>query len=309
MKYGKVSGLDKPISRLVLGTDHFNDSDNERIEKLLDAFAAAGGNCFDTAYIYGGGAGHRQIGRWMKANGNREEMVLLDKGCHPWRGEKTLTPVGIETQLMTNLDRFGTEYVDLWVFHRDDPEQPVEMVVEEMNRHIDAGRIFAYGGSNWTIERIESLNDHAAAVGKQGMSLNNPNLSLATANEPMWSDCITLDDAGREWHTRTQFPLFSWSSQARGFFAGVESDDVKRVFHNEVNFGRRERALALAKNKDVHVVSIALAYVLHQPFPTWALIGPHHDHELAPSLEGLELELTPEEIRYLEVGEPAVISG
>jgi len=104
-------------------------------------------------------------------------------------------------------------------------------------------------------------------------------------------------------------PLFAWSSQAKGFFTGrahredISDAEMVRVWHNEGNFQRLERAQELAKKKGTTATQIALAYVLCQPFPTFALIGPRTIEEMRTSALGLEVELTAEEMRWLNLEE------
>ncbi len=76
--------------------------------------------------------------------------------------------------------------------------------------------------------------------------------------------------------------------------------DLVRVFYSEANWERLRRAEALAKEKGVTAIQIALAYVLNQPFPTAALIGAQNETELISCLEGSKIQLTEEEIRRLE---------
>ena len=70
--------------------------------------------------------------------------------------------------------------------------------------------------------------------------------------EPMWAGCVCVDDAARKWHIESQFPLMPWSSQARGFFSGAftpenrENRDMVRVYYNDDNFERLERAKKLS---------------------------------------------------------------
>ena len=301
MKYGTVLGVPKKISKLVIGSDSFSEDREEAAYELLDAFFEVGGNTIDMAHIYGGGAGQRVVGRWMKARGNRDEVVLFDKGCHH-SDRNRVTPEDIDADLSANLERLQVDCVDLFSFHRDDPTYPVGPLVEKLNEHLRVGRVCGFGGSNWTTERVAEFNSYAAEHGLQGFSLNNPNMSLATVNEPHWANCHSITPEEKEWHRANQFPLFSWSSQGGGFFAGRESADIKRVYWNETNWKRKERAEKMAAEKGVPVVGLCLAYVLNHPFPTWALIGPRKPDELSDSLAGLDVELATSELHWLEGG-------
>ena len=139
----------------------------------------------------------------------------------------------------------------------------------------------------------------------QGFSVSSPNLSLAMPNEPMWWEAYTVDRAGRDWYEKTGFPLFAWSSAGGGFFAGIPSDDVKRVYHNDTNFARLERAKKMAEEKGTSVNHLALAWTLNQPLNVWALAGMNTVEQIHQNLEALEIVLTQDELYYLENGPTA----
>jgi aryl-alcohol dehydrogenase-like predicted oxidoreductase len=102
-------------------------------------------------------------------------------------------------------------------------------------------------------------------------------------------------------------PLLPWSSQARGFFtdrAGPDKTSDKelvRCWYSEDNFLRRDRAVELAEKMGVQPIAIALAYVLNQPFPTFPLIGPRQLSETRTSLPGLDVQLTPKQVKWLNL--------
>lgn len=302
MKYGRIAGLDADVSKVVLGSTAFSENDLDRTFAVLDRFAELGGNAVDTAHVYASGGCTRAFGRWMAARGNRDRMVTFDKGCHPY-GSPRFSPEFIDADLADNLRNLQTDHIEIWAFHRDDPNYPLEPIVRRLNEHKAAGRMAAFGGSNWSLDRIREANEIARTNGWQGLSFNNPNLSLATVNEPMWGGCVTLDAEGRRWHEETQYPLFSWSSTGGGYFAGLESDDVRRVYHNPENARRKARAEAMARDKGVTPVQIALAWTLNQPFPVWALVGCHRVEEVTQACEATDIVLTREECAWLEFGD------
>ncbi len=304
MAYGRLEGVEKPISRIVMGTMVYHPGNLPFACAMLDHYVELGGNCLDTAYVYGT---ETTIGQWLKLRGIREELVLIGKGAHT----PDCSPEGLSRQLRQTLERLQTDYLDIYFMHRDNPEIPAGEFVECLNEHRRAGRIRAFGGSNWTIARLEEANDYARAHGLTGFAASSPNLALATWSEPMWAGCVAASDvASRAWYARTQMPLFAWSSQASGLFTGrFRPEDranpalagVVRTWFNEDNFRRLERARELAREKGVTSTQIALAYVLCQPFPVYALIGPHSIEETRTSIEALKVTLTPEEMRWLNL--------
>ena len=213
-----VDGLDKPVSKLVLGTD--NQIDAPTMAAMADAFVEAGGNCFDTAFIYSDGRLEALLGEWMAARGIRDELVVLSKGAHP----PECAPQAVAQQLDISLDRLQTDHLDLYCLHRDDPAVPVSEWIDALNREVAVGRIKQFGGSNWTAERVDEANAYAAANGLQGFALLSNNFSLARMEDPVWPGCLASStDAFRDWHTAHAFPLLPWSAQARGFFLDWES--------------------------------------------------------------------------------------
>jgi predicted dehydrogenase/aryl-alcohol dehydrogenase-like predicted oxidoreductase len=304
MRYGRIEGVAKPISRVVMGTMVYRQDDLPFACAMLDHFYSIGGNCIDTAYAYRTEA---TIGHWMKLRGVRDELVLIGKGAHT----PECYPEALTRQLMETLEHLQTDYLDLYFMHRDNLDVPVGEFVECLNEHKRAGRIRAFGGSNWSIARIEAANEYAHSHGLTGFTASSPNLALAVWNEPMWAGCVAASDvASRAWYAKTQMPLFAWSSQASGFFTGrfkpedrgrAEIAPIVRTWFNKDNFERLARAEELARKKGVTATQIGLAYTLCQPFPTFALIGPRTIEETRTSVQALDVNLTPQELRWLNL--------
>ncbi len=307
MEYGRVPGVDKPCARLVLGSLVFRLDRMDLVRELLDAYVALGGNVVDTAYSYNGGQSEQAIGQWLQERGNRHQMVILTKGAHPDATGPRVTPEHIEHDLMCSLERLQTDYIDLYMLHRDNPELPVGPIMECLNEHKRAGRIRALGASNWTPERIAEANAYAAAHGLDGFVASSPHISLAKAKEPLWPGCVSVTRESQAWYVANQFPAFAWSSQARGFFTGRYAPgqfgerDVARVYDRPDNWERLRRAQELAARRGATANQVALAWVLAQPYPTFALIGPASRQELEDSVGALRLRLTPEEVAWLDL--------
>jgi aryl-alcohol dehydrogenase-like predicted oxidoreductase len=306
--YARIPGIDRPVSRLVMGSMIFSQRDLLTTSVMLDYFASLGGNTIDTAHIYGGGEAERAVGEWMRLRDNRTDVVVVGKGAAPdARGPRRVTPQDIGADLAESLQRLGTNYIDLYLLHRDDPAVAVGELVECLNEHYHAGRIRAFGGSNWSTERIQEANDYARAHGLIPFVASSPNFSLAIMNEPPWAGCLSASIAGKEWHIAHQFPLLAWSSQAQGFFTGRfapedrSHGEMVRCWYSPDNFKRLERAWEMGHRKGVSANAVALAYVLHQPFPTFALIGPHTIEETWTSVDALGVTLTPGELRWLDL--------
>jgi aryl-alcohol dehydrogenase-like predicted oxidoreductase len=299
-----IPGLSKKTSAVALGFEDFRTFASGAI--LLDAFWEAGGNLFDTGWVYGAGYTEKLLGEWLKSRGTRDNAVVIGKGAH----SPLCYPDVIAKQLTQTLDRMQTDYVDIYFMHRDNLDVPVGEFVDAMDAEVKKGRIKGpFGGSNWTMERMDEAIAYAKANGKQAPQALSNNFALAEMLDPIWAGCVTSSTPRwREWLTSRQIANFSWSSQARGFFtdrAGRDkrdNEELVRVWYNDQNFGRRDRAVELAKQLGKSPIHVALAYVLAQPFPSVPLIGPRTLNELDDSLNAFDIKLTPDQLKWLENG-------
>ncbi len=303
MKKRQIAGVSQPTSLAALGFEFFPTFASGAI--LLDRFFERGGNLFDTAFIYGGGKTEAIFGDWHTSRGlKRDDLVVIGKGAH----SPLCYPDVIAKQLDVTLDRLKTEYVDVYFMHRDNLDVPVGEFVDAMDAEVKRGRIRGpFGGSNWTKERMDEAIAYAKANGKTAPGALSNNFSLAEMIKPIWEGCIAASDDGyKAWLNDRQIPNFAWSSQGRGFFtdaAGrdkLDNEELVHTWYSERNFVRRDRAIELAAKRGCQPIHIALAYVLAQSFPVVPLIGPRTLWELEDSLSALEIELSREEVVWLE---------
>ena len=315
MKYGRVNGVGKPVARIVHGTTMLTTDALEQGLDLLDGVFAAGGTTFDSAWNYGGGDCERVLGAWMERRGNRDQVVILTKGCHPNQDRDRVTPADLTSDLMDSLIRLRTDYVDLYLLHRDDPSLPVDAIVATMAEHHAAGRIHAYGGSNWSVPRIEEANAYAARHGVPAFAASSPNYSLAVQLQAPWAGCLSIggpEAAGdRDWYRRTQLPVFSWSSLAGGFFSGRFGRDKPQpdsgretlsaaTYCSDGNFTRLETAQAIGRAHGVSAARVALAYIMQTGLDVYPIAASATPEEFADNTAALELELSVEEIAKLQ---------
>jgi aryl-alcohol dehydrogenase-like predicted oxidoreductase len=317
MDYGNVCGIDKPISRLVQGCVMVKSATWDDSSRLLDEVHAAGCTAFDTAHCYRSGDSERTLGRWVSERGLREKVVIITKGAHPYGGRERVTPLDITADLIDSLERLGTETIDLYLLHRDDPSVEVGPIVETLNEHLKAGRMRAFGGSNWSHRRVAEANAFAEAEGLVPFAVSSPNFSLAEQVKPPWPECLTISGpAGAEaraYYRERQTPLFCWSSLAGGFFSGkITRDDTSALgdyfgelcrdsYFTEDNFERLARVTKLAEEKGATVPQIAMAWVMSQPLDIYALVGCATGEEFRQNTEALEIKLTAEECAWLDL--------
>ena len=304
----------KPISNIVLGTMIIGLKNYDESKKLLDAALGLGINAFDLAHVYGGGDSERAVGKWMEERGNRERVYIVTKGAHPNADRARVTPFDIAADLADSLARLKTDYIDAYLLHRDDLSVPVGPIMDALNEQYDAGRIRAFGGSNWTHGRIEEANAYAAAKNLRPMTLSSPNYGLCEQVDDPWGPgCVTIsgkENAGaREFYKTSGIPVFAYSSLGRGMLSGrVNRENYKelldgaatKAYAHEVNFKRLDRAAELAKQKGFGVSQIALAYILAQPFKVYPIVGAANETELKETAASAEIKLTTEECSWLE---------
>jgi aryl-alcohol dehydrogenase-like predicted oxidoreductase len=291
----------------------------DRSFQLLDAAFEAGINTFDAAWVYAGGDAERCLGAWIESRAVRSDVVIIDKGCHPNQDRKRVTPYDLEADLHDALARLRVESIDAYLLHRDDPDVPVGEIVDALNEHHFAGRITAFGGSNWTHTRIREANEHAFERSMQPFMLSSPNYGLALQVEDPWGPgCVSVSGpehaAARAWYCETGMAVMAYSSLGRGLFSGrltrdnypeLADEACQRAYCHEVNFERLDRARKLAKEKKVSVAQLALAYVLNSPMNVYALVGATTEGECRECVAATRIELTERELRWLETGRDA----
>lgn len=298
-----LPGMDRPMSKLILGCD--NRATLAEGAVVWDAWIEAGGNAFDTAFVYGGGLHEKVLGEWIRARGMEGGVHVIAKGAHtPY-----CFPDAVAAQLDLSLERLQLPSVPVYILHRDNPAVPAGEFVDALNRLKAAGKIGIFGGSNWSPARLAEANAYAAARGLEPFRILNNNLSLAVMERPVWAGCIT-SNTPQTLATLRQGALvhLSWSSQARGYFLPAALRDrlpadtaPETCFGSPANAMRRARAETLAAERGVSAHNVATAWVLGQSFPSLALIGPRSPGEIVSTLPGAALSLSAAEIAWLNL--------
>jgi aryl-alcohol dehydrogenase-like predicted oxidoreductase len=163
------------VAPLCLGGNVFGwTADEEMSFRLLDGFVDAGLNFIDTADVYSkwapghhGGESETIIGDWLKRRGKRDDVIIATKvGSEMGPRKKGLSKAYIARAVEESLRRLGTDYIDLYQSHRDDPDTPIEETLEAYGALIKAGKVRAIGASNFTPERLAAA---LAASGRHGL--------------------------------------------------------------------------------------------------------------------------------------------
>jgi predicted dehydrogenase/aryl-alcohol dehydrogenase-like predicted oxidoreductase len=299
----RLDGLDRDVSQLIIGCDNRNTVAEGAL--VWDTWIEAGGNAFDTGFVYGGGLHEKVLGDWIAARGVADDVVVIGKGAH----SPYCTPRAIEAQLDISLERLRLPSVPIYIMHRDNPDVPVGEFVDALNRLKAKGRIGIFGGSNWSVARFAEANDYARKNGLEPMRILNNNLSLAVMEKPVWLGCVTSNTPDTlEFLRRTGTVHLSWSAQARGYFLPEDlrnrlpADTAPETcFGSAANSERRRRAETLAAERGTTAHAVAAAWVLAQPFPSLALIGPRSPGEIVSSLPALSVRLSEAETAWLNL--------
>ena len=318
IRWGKT---DLSVSPFTLGTGSYgSEIGKEESYAMLDLYREKGGITLDTANYYGRIHTRDQlplsemiIGEWMKDRKNRDELVLCTKGaCYEVNkpGNQRLKLKDIKNDLHDSLKNLQTDHVDFYWLHQDDTNEPVEGIIELLNRFIKEGKIRYFGCSNWKVDRILKANSYAHENGLQGFSASQVMFNLAVPNQSaldvLWQSYV--DETMFEFHLETGMPLSAYSSQAFGLFNVALRDDYYsnpkyanciRYFENDTNKRRILRCKQLAEKMNVTPTQINLAYLLSQPFQIIPIIGPLNKNELMESLDAHSLRLSPGDIHFL----------
>jgi len=321
VQYGAIPTTDMRPSVICLGALPFGVSVSQDTSfALMDAFFEAGGAFIDTALVYGewlpGGKGlsERTVGAWITARHHRDQVVLSTKGCHPRLATMEIPRLS-EAELCSDLDEslrnLQTDYIDLYWLHRDDPNRPVAEVLESLQRLAQAGKIRAFGCSNWRVERIQEAQAYAAAHRMPAFVGNQLMWSLAAPNLEALSDptMVAMDERTFAYHRASGLPAMAYTSQAHGFFAKLEHktldalpESLRSVYGSGSNLAKLARVKTLANELGIPLSTVSLAYIISHPFPAYAITACSTLEQLATNVLAGEIVLSEAELTYLDTG-------
>lgn len=315
MKYGRIPYVNKPLSRIVFGTYIKPMIEDKDVFELLDEiYYEAGVNVFDSAACYG--EAEASLGRWVKARDLREKIVILTKGSNTSKYRHRLTEHDIMTDIEDSFAKLQTDFIDIYILHRDNPDVPVGPIVELLNKLHLQGRIGAFGGSNWTLERTKDANSYANEHGLIPFSVCSPSFSLAECIGDPWGGSVTISGPKhkdyRDYLKTLNIPVFSYSSLARGFLSGkLKSSDEKKAkdiigyaadeYGYPVNYEKLERAEEMAAEKNASVSEIALSWLMHQELNIYAITSPSSTEHIRSTTRALDIPLTETELKWLNL--------
>ncbi|MFE5406708.1 aldo/keto reductase [Streptomyces sp. NPDC056580] len=304
----KLGSSDLEVFPLALGGNVFGWTADEKTSfDVLDAYTAAGGNFVDTADSYSawiegnkGGESETIIGKWVKARGNRSDVVIATKvSQHPeYQG---LSAANIRAAADASLRRLDTDYIDLYYTHFDKPEVPVEEIVGALDELVKAGKVRQIAASNISPERLRASLDFSDREGLARYVALQPHYNLVSRD--------TYEGPLQDLAAREGLAAVPYFSLASGFLTGkyrpgttVDSARAgSAAKHLESERGQRVLTALdeVAAAHDVPVATVALAWLAAQPTVT-APIASARTVEQLPALLGVaELRLSQQELDRL----------
>ena len=152
MEYAKLGNTDINVSKICLGCMSFGKAgtmhdwtlDAAESEKVIKHALELGINFFDTANGYSAGTSEEYLGKAIKKNITRDQVVIVSK---VYFNEGRLSRKAIMREIEGTLQRLGTDYLDLYIIHRFDYDTPVEETMEALHDLVKAGKVRAIGAS------------------------------------------------------------------------------------------------------------------------------------------------------------------
>ncbi|MGV9322766.1 aldo/keto reductase [Streptomyces sp. NPDC003660] len=304
----KLGSSSLEVFPLALGGNVFGwTADRDTSFAVLDAYRAAGGNFIDTADSYSawvegnkGGESETLIGEWVRARGVRDQVVIATKvSQHPdYQG---LGAANIKAAADASLRRLGTDHIDLYYTHFDQPEVPVEEIIGALDELVRAGKVRYIGASNISAERLKESLEFSERAGLARYVALQPHYNLVSRDT---YEGPLQDVAAREGLSAA--PYFALAS---GFLTGkyrpgttVDSARAGSVAKH-LDSARGQKVLAaldeVAAAHDTAVATVALAWLAAQPTVAAPIASARTVDQLPALLDVAELSLTPAELERL----------
>jgi aryl-alcohol dehydrogenase-like predicted oxidoreductase len=312
MKYKKLGNTGIKVSELVLGTMQFGwRVDEKESFEIMDKAIELGINTLDTADIYSKwaeesypGKSEEIIGKWMKERGNRDDLVIATKLFGEMSeniNDRGLSRRHIHQALKGSLKRLQTEWVDIYFTHTFDEETPIKETLETFTTLIDQGKIHYIGASNtpaWRIIRALWISDKNNLARYEVLQ---PVFNLARRHTYEQE----IDPLVKEF----KLGVTSYSPLGGGFLTGKYKKDkksdspryesVKRRYYKERNFETLKEMKEITKEKDITMVQLAIAWVVHQESITAPIIGANSVKQLEENIKALEVKLSEDDLKRL----------
>ena len=314
MQYRKLGRTGLKVAPLCLGTMQFGWSCDEQTSfEIMDAYVEAGGNFLDTADVYSrwvegnpGGVSEEIIGRWLKARGNRDSIVLATKvrgqmGSGP--NDQGLSRRHIMAAVEASLRRLQTDYIDLYQAHSDDRETPLDETMGAFDDLVRQGKARYVGASNYAAWRLTRALWESERHGYARYDSLQPHYSVAYRDEfERELEPLCLEQG---------IAVIPYSPLAAGFLSGkyrrgqplpesARAEGVKNRYLNERGFALLDAVDGVAQAHGATTARVALAWLLARPAITAPIIGATSVEQLRETLGAVDITLDAEQIAALD---------
>jgi aryl-alcohol dehydrogenase-like predicted oxidoreductase len=320
MEQRLLGSSDLVVSEFGLGTMTFGaESDEPTSHRILDRFVAAGGRLIDTADVYSAGASEAIIGRWLKARGGSDDLVLATKGRFATSDDPADRGAGrahLERALEASLRRLQVDYIDLYQIHAWDPATPIEETLETLDEFVRSEKVGAIGVSNFLAWHLERALLTGMYHGWSPLISLQPlyNLISREIEFDLLPLCLERDIGILPWsplgggwltgkYSRTERPKGT-TRLGEDPARGLEAYDVR---NNALTWRVLAAVEAIAADRGVTMSQVALNWVRQRPGISSVLLGCRTVEQLDDNLAALDWELSDAEMRRLnEVSAPGI---
>jgi aryl-alcohol dehydrogenase-like predicted oxidoreductase len=312
MEYRTLGRSGLKVAPICLGSMQFGwTADEPTAFRVMDAYAAAGGNLIDTADVYSrwapenpGGVSEEIIGRWLQQRGNRHEYVIATKGHgRMWDGPngEGLSRAHLLKAADDSLRRLGTDYIDLYQTHWPRTDAPQEETMQVLDDLVRAGKVRYIGCSNEPAWRLcKSLWISEREHLHRFISLQPPYSLVNRAKFERENEALCLDQG---------IGVIPYSPLQGGFLTGKYRRDTKpesvraeglKNYMTEQNYALIDLLEQIAAPRGATVTQIALAWLLQRPAITAPIVGANSVEQLDDILGALEVRLAPEDVARID---------
>jgi voltage-dependent potassium channel beta subunit len=310
MKYRRLGNSGLKVSEISLGSwlTYGKTVEDNTAEKTIHKAYELGINFFDSANVYERGEGERVMAGALKEY-PRESYVITTKAFWPMGegpNDRGLSRKHVIEQVNASLKRMNLDYVDIFYCHRYDQETPVEETLRAIDDLIRQGKILYAGVSEWSAAQIEEAVSVADKFLLDRIVVNQPVYNML--NRYIEKEVIPVSSK----HGIGQV-VFSPLAQGilTGKYKGNTIPDDSRASNDEINnfmkgmlnettFTKVEQLDKIAKDLEITLPSLALAWILRQPNVASALIGASRPSQVEENVKAVEIELTSEVIEKIE---------
>ncbi len=308
------SGLE--VSALCLGTDLIGSKiDRETSFRLLDLFRENGGSFIDTGNFYAawlqgcaGGESETTIGMWMKDRGARHEMVLSSKLGFDYPGcEGGLSREEIERECDKTLRRLGTDTLDLYYAHRDDPQTSLEETMEAFDRLIRAGKVRAIGASNLKVWRIAEANTVAKGHGWSSYSVvEQRHTYLRPRHGADFGPQVCINEDLKDYCRSRSIAIVGYSILLQGAYTRADRP-IPAQYAGPEACERLAALKSVAAEVEATENQVAIAWMLHSDPPILPIVAGSRPQQLMENLDALKIGLSAEQMSRLDsAGNPHI---